>query len=127
MVEKKKANYVFPNILASAMSKVDMRTQLEASMLSMVFILAGMMVTIFYMAVYIAFPLWYKIVIIINLLAGLVFISSFIVTTFQQYQSYLDAVGFQEELKGIKEDKDRVKEDIKNLKGGTQEENAKEN
>ena len=100
--DKKKANYVFPNILADFMSKVDMRTQLEASMMSMSLILIGMFVSIFYMGFYIAFPLWYKITLIINLVAGLVFISSFIITTFQQYQSYLNAVEFQNELKNVK-------------------------
>jgi len=97
--EKKKANYCFPNFLAQAMSKVDMRTQLEASLMSMTLILIGMVISIFYFIFYVSFVLWYKIVLIINLLAGLIFISSFIITTFQQYQSYLSAIGFQEELK----------------------------
>lgn len=98
--KKEKGNYIFPNILAEVMSKVDMRTQLEASMMSMTLILLGMVVSIFYMGFYVPFPMWYKIVLIINLLAGLVFLSSFIITTFQQYKSYLDAIEFQKELKG---------------------------
>ena len=102
MDKKKKPTYVFPNILAEFMGKVDMRTQLEASMLSMSFILAGMIVSGFYLSIYISFPLWYKITLIINILAGIVFISSFIITTFQQYQSYLGAIQFQNELKGVK-------------------------
>ena len=104
MKKKGKGNYIFPDFLGQAMSKIDMRTQLEASMMSMTLILAGMIVTIFYMAFYVELPTWYKVTLVINLLAGLLFISSFIVTTFQQYKSYLNAIEFQNEV----------------MKGGTQ-------
>lgn len=113
MTEKKKPNYFFPNFLGEIMSKLDMRVQLESSMMSMTLILLGMLTSVIYFVIYYSFPLWYKIVLVINGLAGIVFISSFIVTTFQSYQSYLAAVEFQEELKDVK--------------GGKQEKNAKEN
>lgn len=96
--EKIKNKYIFPNVLAKVMSKLDMRVQLEASMLSMTFILVGMLISVWYIIAYISFPLWYKIVIVINGLAGIVFLSSFIITTFQSYKSYLDASDFQKEM-----------------------------
>ncbi len=82
------------------MSKVDMRTQMEASMLSMTLILFGMMTSVVYFTIFFTFPLWYKIVLVINGLAGVVFLSSFLVTTYQQYISYLSITAFQNKLKG---------------------------
>jgi len=80
--EKKKSNYIFGNFLGNMMSKVDLRTQFEASMMSMTLILIGLAVSTFYMAVYVNFPLWYKITLIINLLAAFVFLTSNLVTTY---------------------------------------------
>jgi len=39
-----------------------------------------------------------KIMIGINSAAGFIFLSSFLITTFQQYQSYMDAQEFQKEF-----------------------------
>ena len=100
MVEEKKKNkYIFPNFLASAMGKLDLRVQLEASMMSMTLILIGLALSTFYMMVYVTFPLWYKITLIVNLLAAFVFLSSNLVTTYQQFQSYMEIKNFQDEIK----------------------------
>ena len=101
---KEKHKYIFPNFLAKAMSKVDMRTQYEASMLSMAFILVGLILTISYFVIYFSFPIWYKIVLAINGVAGFVFISSFLVTAYQQYKTYMIALNFQKELEGGEQD-----------------------
>lgn len=102
--DKNIPKYVFPNFLAKAMSKVDMRTQYEASMLSMSFILIGLIITVIYFVVYFSFPVWYKIVLAINGFAGFIFISSFLVTTYQQYRTYMIAFNFQKELEGGEQD-----------------------
>ena len=81
-------NYFFPDVLGRLMSKVDLRTQLESGLLSMSFMMVGLIVTMFYIAFYIAFPLWYKIFLIINMIAGLMFFTSNLVQMFQQYQNY---------------------------------------
>ena len=94
--------YIFPNFLAKAMAKVDMRTQYEAGMMSMSLILSGIVLSLVYMFIYVEVQWWYKIVLIINGLAGFVFISSFIVTTYQQYVSYMDAIEFQNKIYGDK-------------------------
>ncbi len=98
--EKSKGNYCFPSPLAKMMEKVDLRTQYEASMMSLTLILCGLIISVIYMFVYVELVLWYKIVLIINLFAGMIFLSSSLVTNFQQYKSYLKAVKFQENLKG---------------------------
>lgn len=100
--EKPKPSYIFPNVLADVMSKVDMRTQLEASMLSMSLMMIGLILTGIYLTIYTTFAWWYKIVLVINILAGIVFMSSFIITTFQQYQSYMQVKEYQKEMKGGK-------------------------
>jgi len=88
-------NYFFPDFLGKMMAKVDLRTQYEASLLSMSLIAVGLVLTIFYLVVYFEFALWYKILLVINGLAGLLFFSSGIITTFQQYQSYMVVIEFQ--------------------------------
>jgi Ca2+/Na+ antiporter len=98
--EKLKHKYIFPDALAKVMSKIDQRTQYEASMMSMTLILIGMIITIVYFILYFDFRIWYKIVLAINGLAGIVFMWSFLVTQFQQYRSYMQIKEFQEEMKG---------------------------
>ena len=95
------SNYCIPSPLAKMMEKVDMRTQYEASLLSMAFILVGLLLSTVYMTFFVTgLQTWYKVTLIINMIAGFVFLSSFLVTTFQQYKSYLKAREFQEEMKG---------------------------
>lgn len=93
------SQYIFPDFLSKAMSKVDLRTQFEASMLSMSMMSVGLILTVIYFIIYFKFALWYKIFLGINGLAGLVFMWSMIITTFNQYQSYLEAIKFQKENK----------------------------
>lgn len=108
MEEKSKHNYVFGNILGNMMAKVDMRTQLEASLMSMFLILLGIIASMIYMFLYTNFSLGYKIFLSVNGFAGFIFISSFLITTFQQYQSYMKAVEFQKELKGGEDGKSEL-------------------
>ena len=84
------------------MSKVDLRTQYEAAMMSMSLMMVGLVVTGFYLVLYTTFPLWYKIFLTINLLAGLVFFSSNLITQYQQYLSYMEVYDFNQQLKGGK-------------------------
>ena len=97
MVEKKHP-YIFGDFLGQAMSKVDLRTQLEASMMSMSLMLIGLCATAVYLSFFVQFPLWYKIFLIINLLAGLVFLWSNLVTQYQQYQNYMEVVDFNKQI-----------------------------
>jgi hypothetical protein len=94
------AKYVFPNIMAKAMAKIDMRTQYEASMLSLCFILVGLLTSVVYFVFYLNFATWYKVILVINGLAGFVFLSSHLVTTYQQYKNYMEIVIFQKQMKG---------------------------
>ncbi len=102
-LEKQTNKYIFPNFLAKAMAKVDLRTQYEASMMSMSLMMVGIFVSVIYMFFFLdILLLWYKIFLVINGIAGLLFMSSYLVTTFQQYQTYMAAMEFNlpKEMKG---------------------------
>ncbi len=101
-MEEIKNKYIFPNFLAKAMAKIDMRTQYEASMMSMSLMLIGMMITITYLVIYLEFPLWYRIMLAINGVAAFIFMSGFLTTTFIQYQTYMEAIDFQKEIEELK-------------------------
>ncbi len=83
------SNYCFPNFLADFMKKVSIRTQYEASMMSMIFILCGMIIFSTYLVIWGPLGFFTKLMITINTVAGFVFISSYLITTFQQYQQLL--------------------------------------
>jgi hypothetical protein len=96
---KKLHSYCFPDILGKTMANVSLQVQLEASMLSMTFMAFGLVVTITYLVLYMSFPLWYKIFLGINGLAGIIFMWSYLVTTFQQYQNVMEVASFQKQIK----------------------------
>ena len=87
-----KHSYIFPDFLSKAMAKVDLRTQFEGTMLSVSLILIGMTLTGIYLVAYVSLPLWYKIVIVINILAGIVFMLSNLITTYQQFLNYMSVL-----------------------------------
>lgn len=97
---KEKLSFVFPNLMAKFMKKVDMRTQQEASLLSMSLIMVGLILMTIYILIYGEMGLFYKCLVVFNLLCAFIFISSFLVTTYQQYISYM-------EMAGIDPDKER--------------------
>jgi len=104
MVEKK-PTYIFGNVLGNLMSKLDLRVQLEASMMSMTLILIGLVLSTFYMTFYVQFPLWYKITLIVNLLAAFVFLTSNLITTYQQYQNYMQVIEFNKNIQEVEDEK----------------------
>lgn len=97
---KETLRFVFPNIMAKMMKNVDMRVQMEASMMSMFLIMIGMILMAVYMIFFGEVGLVYKCLILFNLFCAFIFISSFLVTTYQQYISYM-------EISGIDPDKER--------------------
>lgn len=99
MEQNKNNNYIFPNSMAKKMMKIDLRTQLEASMMAGAFMLIGVCLTILYMILYGEYTTWFKILLGLNGIAGFIILAGFIVTTFQQYSALMEAKSFQEEAK----------------------------
>lgn len=87
----KEKRYIFPDFMAEVMKKVDTRVQFEASLMSMLFILIGMFVMAGYMIFFTDFTLFMKIMVGVNSIAGFTFMWSYLITTYQQYLSYMEA------------------------------------
>ncbi len=94
---KEKHRYVFPNFLAKGMAKVSMRTQMEAGMMSQFLLLIGLSAMVLFIIFSQQTTGFYKFMVIFNLLCGWLLISSYLVTTYQQYVSYAEAMGFDPE------------------------------
>ena len=93
MKEKEKLSFVFPNIMAKFMKSVPMETQMSSSMASMGMIMCGMILMATYLIFFGGISWVYRGLILLNLGAAFIFISSFLVTTYQQYVSYMEMAG----------------------------------
>ncbi|MCK9370025.1 hypothetical protein M0R04_08990 [Candidatus Dojkabacteria bacterium] len=98
MKQKTNNKYIFPNFLAVAMKNTEMKTQLQSAMLSMALLLIGMILMGIYSIIYLTQGWFFKGLVVFNILAGFMFMSSYLVTTYQQYVSYLDAVEIQQQM-----------------------------
>jgi hypothetical protein len=96
--QTEKHKYVFPNILARMMKNVPMQVQFESSLMACSLILLGLILMAAYLFMFGDQTIAYKIILGINLIGCFIFMSSSLVTTFQQYQSYMDAMDFQKSM-----------------------------
>jgi len=94
---KETGTYVFPKAIAESMKNISQRTVYEASMLSMVFIMFGLVFLGIYIPFFTDSPILLKIGTAVNCLAGLGMLGSWLVTTYQQYFSYLSIMGIIQE------------------------------
>ena len=88
--EKKSYNYCIPSPMASFMKRIDDRTQMEASLLSMFFLLIGLLAFGIYFVGFSGFSWIAKIMTGFNTVCGFIFLFSYLVTTFQQYQALME-------------------------------------
>ena len=84
--EKGSYNYCIPSPMARFMSMIDDRTQMEASLLSMFLLMIGLILFTTYIVIYSQWNWWMKGMTIFNSLCGILFMFSYLVTNFQQYQ-----------------------------------------
>jgi len=90
--------YALPDIMARVMKNVDMRTQYESSILSMFFIMVGMIAFTIYLVFLTDFSLIFKILTAFNSFFGIIFMLSYLVTTYQQYISYMETQTVMEDI-----------------------------
>jgi len=100
---KEKYKFVFPNAMAKMMAKVNMRTQMESSMLSQGLLLVGLTI----MAILMLWTssdrsIFSTIMIVFNLCAAWLLMSSYLVTTYQQYTNYMEAAGYDPQAEKAK-------------------------
>jgi hypothetical protein len=102
-IKKKIDNrYIFPDFLAKGMSKVTFRAQNEASLLSQTLLIAGMILMCVYMIMYGGQTFYFKFLLVFNLLCGIVFMGSYLITTYQQYISYMEQMGISTDAEKIR-------------------------
>ena len=116
IIKKTKGNYFFPNFLASAMGKVSQRIQYEASLMSIAIILLSLLFIGVFTIFFTDSSMVLKVITSINLVAIFIFLSSNLITTYQQYHNYLEVMGFLNEIKeeGSNE-KDKKIEEVRAL------------
>ena len=98
---KEKHKYVFPNIMAKMMKNVPMNVQLESSMMATSLILLGLILMGIYSLAFTQQAIGLKLLIGLNLVGGFIFMMSTLVTTYQQYVSYMDVMSIQAGLKDL--------------------------
>lgn len=86
---QEKHSYAFPDVMAKAMKNVDQRTQYESALLSMFFMLIGMIAFTIYITAFTANSWWFKGFFIFNAFWGVVLMTSFMVTQYQAYNNYM--------------------------------------
>ncbi len=92
--EKEKFKFIFPNFVAKGMAKVDMRTQMEAGLISQFLLLTGLTIMVILMLWTTPGSAFYVGMIVFNLSCGWLLISSNLITTYQQYTNYMDSMGY---------------------------------
>lgn len=90
-----KKNYVLPNFLSIALSKVPVRTQFESSIISMLLMMIGLVLTNIYIWLYLNMDMIFKVLTSMNSFFGVIFFWSALVTNWQAYQSHLDILQYQ--------------------------------
>lgn len=76
------------------LEKVDTKTQMEATMISLGVFLCGIIIGGIYIAFFVKMPLFPRILALVNALAGIVLILSFFTTALQQYRAFMSAQDF---------------------------------
>jgi hypothetical protein len=114
-IPQEKYAYAFPDAMAKIMKKVDIRTQLESGLLSMFFILIGMIFLDIYMIFFMNFDWWFKGLILFNSFWGAAFLLTSLVGQYQSYVTYMQTV---ESLNSNDLLDTTLQLNINNMKGG---------
>lgn len=91
-IPQEKYGYAFPDSMARFMKKVDMRTQLESALLSMFFILTGMIALDIYIIFFMNFNWWFKGLMLFNSFWAGVFLTTSLIGQYQSYVTYLQTL-----------------------------------
>lgn len=100
----KSNNFIFGRRLAERMARVKQRTQYESALLGFTFVLISLFVSMGYHAFFSDSNIFWRIFYGLNSFFGVLIVSSFLITQFQQYRTYLETERIKEEF-----DKDMIK------------------
>lgn len=84
-------SYVLPDGMAKIMKIIDMRTQYEASIMAMFFMMIGMIAFTIYILFFADLSGFMKFFIVFNSFWGMVFMGASLVTNFQSYNYYMQS------------------------------------
>jgi hypothetical protein len=99
MVEEK--NYVFGDVVGGIMAKTTPKFQMEASMMSVVMLMIGILLTGVYVCFFTDFGLFFKILTGVNTFFGVLLMYSNLVGLFQGYQSMMEVMDIQKAIGGL--------------------------
>jgi hypothetical protein len=102
------------NRLGKVLVKFSIKEQLEMSMIATIGMFVLTTISLVYMAFFVTMSMWFKVLLVINGLFGLLFIFSMVASTYAQYKAYLGAMEAQDILKGLT---DMMAIDSQQLKG----------
>jgi hypothetical protein len=91
-IPQEKYAYAFPDKMAAAMKKIDMRTQIESALLSMFFILIGMVAMDIYLVFFMNLSKAFLIIILFNSVCGAAFLLTSLIGQYQSYVTYMTAI-----------------------------------
>lgn len=91
-------NYIFGDNLGKLMANVSPKTQYEGTMLGIVLMLVSLLISGIYYLFFTNAAIFSKILIGVNGACGLLILQSFLVTTFQQYRSFMEIQEFQKAI-----------------------------
>lgn len=98
--ELKQPNYIFPSPMAKIMSVVSPKVQYESSMMGTALICVSILLTGIYYVGFTKMTWLAKGFIIFNAIAGFLMLGSMLVTTYQQYLQYMQAVQIEKMISG---------------------------
>ena len=94
-------NYIFGDHLGNVLSLVPMEVQMQASLMSMTFMMIGLVIFAVYLIGFGEFGLFFKIMTGLNTFFGLIFMWSYLVTIFQQYRAYMETKEIINAIQGV--------------------------
>jgi len=107
-----KDNYIFGDVWGNLMARTSPNFQMESAMMSLLFLMIGLLLTGVYIIFWTDFSVFFKIVTGINSFFGVIFLNSQLIALFQAYSSLKEIQSVQnlinihsEDLKGGKNEK----------------------
>jgi len=93
-----KDNYIFGDVWGNLMAKTSPTFQMESAMMSLLFLMVGLLLTGVYIIFWTDFSTFFKVVTGINSFFGIVFLNSQLIALFQAYRSLKSVQFLNEEL-----------------------------
>ncbi|HEY0090439.1 MAG TPA: hypothetical protein VGB37_16435 [Candidatus Lokiarchaeia archaeon] len=95
-----KDNYIFGDVWGNLMAKTTPAFQMESAMMSLLFLMIGVLLTGVYIVFWTDFATFFKVLTAINSFFGVIFLNSQLIALFQAYQGMKSVQNISQYLKG---------------------------